>query len=201
MNSFKDFLMCYNNEDVVPTLEAMQKMIEFYHQKEIDMLKLGCTLPNLANDCLHKSTDSKIYPFTESDKDLLGKIREVILGEPSIDFTLNAGVDETFIRKPTILCKSFVGIDANQLYHYSMCQPMPTGLYTRWNYEPESQNFMPQQNKTRSFENMALPYFQQTGPERRIESNVTTDRQKKIDCFSVDGICNHCNTVFEAMGC
>ena len=23
---------------------------------------------------------------------------------------------------------------------------------------------------------------------------------KKIDCFSVDGICCHCNTVFEAMG-
>ena len=25
--------------------------------------------------------------------------------------------------------------------------------------------------------------------------------KKKIDCFSVDGICYHCNTVFEAMGC
>ena len=62
--SFKDFLMWYNNEDVVTTLEAMQKMIEFYHQKEIDILKLGCTLPNLANICLHKSTHSKFYPFT-----------------------------------------------------------------------------------------------------------------------------------------
>ena len=68
MKSFKDFLMWYNNKAVVPTLEAMQKMIEFYHQKEIDMSKLGCTLPNLANICLHKSTDSKFYPFTESDK-------------------------------------------------------------------------------------------------------------------------------------
>ena len=58
MKSFKDFLVWCNNKDVVPTLEAMQKMIEFYHQKEIDMLKLGCTLPNLANICLHKSTDS-----------------------------------------------------------------------------------------------------------------------------------------------
>ena len=31
MKSFKDFLMWYNNKDVVSTLEAMQKMIEFYH--------------------------------------------------------------------------------------------------------------------------------------------------------------------------
>ena len=41
MSSFKDFLRWYNNEDVVPTLEAMQKMIAFYHDKDIDMLKLG----------------------------------------------------------------------------------------------------------------------------------------------------------------
>ena len=63
INSFKDFLRLYNNKDVVPTLEAMQKMIAFYHAEVIDMLKLGCTLPNLANICLHKSTDAKFYPF------------------------------------------------------------------------------------------------------------------------------------------
>ena len=48
---------------------------------------------------------------------------------------------------------------------------------------------------------MVLSYFQQTRPERKIENNVTTGRQKKTDCFTVDGICNHCNTVFDAMGC
>ena len=48
---------------------------------------------------------------------------------------------------------------------------------------------------------MALSCFQQTGPECRIESDVTTGGQKKIDCFSVDGICNLCNSVLEAMGC
>ena len=64
---FKEFLQWYNNKDVVPTLEAMQKMIEFYHDKGIDMLKLGSTLPNLANTCLHKSTNLNIYPFFEGD--------------------------------------------------------------------------------------------------------------------------------------
>ena len=131
MKSFKDFLMWYNNKDVVPTLEAMQKMIDFYHQKEIDILKLGCTLPNLANICRHKSTDSKFYPFTESGKDILEIIREDMVGVPSIVFTRKAVVDETFIRKSTNLCQSIVGIDASQLCPYSMCQPMPTGLYTR----------------------------------------------------------------------
>ena len=199
--SFKDFLMWYNDKDVVPTLEAMQKMIEFYHQKEIALLKLGCTLPNLANICLHKSTESKFYPFTESDKDLLEKIREDMVGGPSIIFTRKAVVVKTFIGKSTSLCKSVVGIDASQLYPYSMCQPMPTGLYTRWNCDSESQKFMPRQNKTRTFENMVRSCFQQTRPECKIESNVTTGRQIKIDCFSVDGICNHCYTVFEAVCC
>ena len=40
MNTFRDFLKWYNNKDVVPTLDAMIKMIQFYHSKQIDMLKL-----------------------------------------------------------------------------------------------------------------------------------------------------------------
>ena len=179
----------------------MQKMIEFYHEKEIDMLKLGCTLPNLANICLHKSTDSKFYPFTESDKDLLDKIREDMVGGPSTVFTRKAVVDETFVRKSSNMCKSIVGIDASQLYPYSICQPMPTGLYTRCDYDSETKRFTARQNKSRSFEKILLSYFQQKQPDCKIESNITTGRQKKIDCFSVDGICYHCNTVFEAMGC
>ena len=87
MQFFSDFLKWYNNKDVVPTLEAMQKLIEFYHNKGIDMLKLGCTLPNLAKVCLPKPTVSKFYPFAESDRDLLEKIREDMVGGPSIVFT------------------------------------------------------------------------------------------------------------------
>ena len=102
---FSDFLKWYNNKDVVPTLEPMQKTIEFYHNKGIDMLKLGCTLPNLANICLHKSTDSKFYPLTELDKDLPEKIREDLVGGPSFVFTRKAVVDETLIRKSSDMCK------------------------------------------------------------------------------------------------
>ena len=126
-----------------------------------------------------------------------------MVGGPSIVFTRKVVVDETFIRESSNLCKSIVGIDASQLYPYSMCQPMPFGLYTRWEYDSETERFTARQNKSRSFENMVLSYFQQSRPDYKIESNVTTGRQKKIDCFSVDGICSfvHCNTVFEAMGC
>ena len=33
--AFKAFLKWYNDKDLVPTLEAMQKKIEFYHQKKL----------------------------------------------------------------------------------------------------------------------------------------------------------------------
>ena len=138
MSSFKGFLRWYNNNDFVPTLTSMRKMIAFYHDKDIDILKLGCILPNMANICLHKSTDAKFHPFTERDKDLLEKIPEDVVGGRSIVVTRKAVVDETFLRKSVHICKSIVGIDASQLYPYSMCQPMPAGLYTRSDCDSES---------------------------------------------------------------
>ena len=79
-----------------------------------------------------------------------------MVGGPSIVCTRKAVVDETFIRKPSNFCKSNVDIDASQLYSYSMCQPMPTGLYTLWEYDSETKRFTARQNKSRSYENMVL---------------------------------------------
>ena len=202
MSSFMNFLRWYNNKHVAPPLEAMQKKMAFYHEKDIDMmLKLGCTLPNLANICLHKSTDAKFCSFTEGDEDLLEKNRKDAVGGPFIVFTRKTVVDETSMGKSTNICKSIVGIDASQLYPYAMCQPMPTGLYMRWDNDSETSRFTPRQNKTHRFENMVISYFQRTRPDCKTQSFYTTGRQKKIDGFSVDGFCSHCNTVFEAMGC
>ena len=130
----------------------MQKMITFYQDIEIDRLKLAWTLPNLATNCQHKSTDKKIHPITEACRDLAEKFRENVVGGPSIIFTRKASVVETFIRKSTIICKSYVGLDAIQQNPYSMYQPMPTGLYTRWDLDPETNWFTPWQNKTRRSE-------------------------------------------------
>ena len=105
-------------------------MLKFFHDQKIDMLKLGSTQPNLAKICLHKSMDRKFHPFIEADKDLHEKIPSEMTGGPSIMFTRKAFVDKTFIRRSNNICKAIVGIDASQLYPFSMCQAMPTGLYT-----------------------------------------------------------------------
>ena len=164
------------------------------------MLKLGCTLPNLANISLHKSTSAKFYPYTETDKDLLQKIRKHMVGGLSLVFTRKTVVVETFIWSSRNNCKSIVGNDASQLYPYSMCLPMPTGLNTRWEYDTAYIRFKPQQNKSRNFGSMCMSYFQRQRPDGKIESFYNTGTQKKVDCFKADGFCAHCNTVFEAMG-
>ena len=101
-------------KDVVSTLEAMQKV-------NIDILKPRCTLPNLANNCPHKSPDMRFYHFTEADKDLLEKAWKDVVSSLSIVSTRKAVVDETFIEKSTNIFKSFVGNDASQLYPHSKC--------------------------------------------------------------------------------
>ena len=51
----------------------------------------------------------------------------------------------------------------------------------------KTQKFKARQNRVRNFENMVMSYLQATGLECKIESYYTTVKQKKIDCFSVDG--------------
>ena len=82
-----------------------------------------------------------------------------------------------------------------------MCQPLPTGLYTRWDLESETARFTPQQNNNRSYENMVTSFFQQLRPDYEIESFYTTSKHKKIDSSAFDEYCSHCNTVSEAMVC
>ena len=92
--------------------------------------------------------------------DLLEKLRDDMVGGPSLVDTKKVVVDNTFIRDSTNWCKSIVGIHASQLYIFSRCQAVPTGLYTRWELDSESGKFKPSWNKTRSFGNMFMPCFQ-----------------------------------------
>ena len=121
-------------------------------------------------------------------------------GGPSIAFARKAVVDEILIRNSSNVCKSIVGMDASQVYPFSKCQDKPTGLYTRWEFDTDMQKFKAGHNRTRHFENMVMSFYRETRPECNIESFFTSGKQIKIDCFNVNGYCDHCKTVFEATG-
>ena len=48
MRNLRDFLIWYNNLDMVPFLEALNKMSQFWCQYGVDMLKEAISLPGLA---------------------------------------------------------------------------------------------------------------------------------------------------------
>ena len=54
MSTFKDFLVWYNNLDVVPFLEAVEKMSAFWQERKIDMLKASVEVPLLIPSLLLK---------------------------------------------------------------------------------------------------------------------------------------------------
>ena len=51
----------------------------FYQENAIHRLELGCTLPNLANISLHKSTDAQFCSFMKGDKDIFEKLEKLLL--------------------------------------------------------------------------------------------------------------------------
>ena len=102
-------------------------------------------------------------------------------GGPSIVFIRKAVVDKTFIRTSNKICKAIVGIDASQLYPFAMCQAMPTGIYTRWEFDSDPQKFKARQNKIRKFENIVISYYQTIRPNCTIERIYITGKQKRID--------------------
>ena len=76
MTTFRDFLQWYNNKNVVPTLDAMQKMIEFYHDKGIGMLKLGCTVPNLARQNRVQTFENMVMSYFQDLKLKVSTLQE-----------------------------------------------------------------------------------------------------------------------------
>ena len=70
MKTFKDYLEYYNNLDVIPFVEAVEKMKVFYRERNLDIFKGGVSLPGLVLKYLIKSTDSNFSLFKQEDEDL-----------------------------------------------------------------------------------------------------------------------------------
>ena len=162
-STFKYFLRWYNNKYVVPTLDAMQKIVDSNHNTGIEILEFGCILQIFANIGLHKSIAAKFCVFTESEKYSMEKIREDMVGGPSMVFTRKAAVDETLTPDSMNWCKSIVGIDVSQLHLFSLCQAMPTGLYKRWELELDCSKFKSISNKRIVFIIWSCHTFNESG--------------------------------------
>ena len=142
MTTLRQFLVWYNNRDVVPFLEAIDKQFAFYQQQRIDMFKDGISVPGLTLLYLFNDLPPNTYftVFNRTNSDLHELVKDNIVGGPAIIFHRYHETGVTKIRggEP---CRSIVGYDAYALYLWALMQEMPTGWYTRRRAEKQ---FRPQ---------------------------------------------------------
>ena len=204
MTTLRDFLVWYNNRDVVPFLQAIDRQFDFYQQGGIDMLKQGISVPGLTLLYLFNDLPEKTYftIFNEKNKDLHDFVKDNICGGPSIIFHRYHEKGVTALRRNEYgevarPCRSIVGYDANALYLWSLMQDMPMRWYTRQraekDFRPESAQMYGQMAAERlTWES------ERTGVSIRHQIN---GRDKRIGKHRVDGWCSETKTAYQFQGC
>ena len=146
-------------EDPMRFCIFLRRMAEFHHNKSLEIMKLGGTLHNVANICLHFSTCAKFSTFSDGDKNLLWKLWEDLVGGPWKVLTRKTVINETQIHNSTHVWKSNVRVLAGQLYVYSMCRPLPAGINTRYWFDAQWQRYKRCRIKCWSFSVRVTSYF------------------------------------------
>ena len=199
MKTMRDFLVWYNNRDVIPFLQAIDKQFAFYQQHNIDMFKDGISVPGLSLLHLFNDlpNDTNFVTFNRTNSDLHELVKDNIVGGPAIIFHRYHVKDVTKIRGGSEPCRSIVGYDANALYLWALMQDMPTGWYVR---RREENGFRPQQ--AQPYGQMAVQWINcesdRTGCTIRHQAN---GREKRIGKLPVDGWCAETRTAYQFHGC
>ena len=199
MKTMRDFLVWYNNRDVIPFLQAIDKQFAFYQQHNIDMFKDGISVPGLSLLHLFNDLPNDTYftVFNRTNSDLHELVKDNIVGGPAIIFHRYHEKDVTKIRGGGETCRSIVGYDANALYLWALMQDMPTGWYVRRRAE---NGFHPQQ--AQPYGQMAIQWLtresDRTGCTIRHQAN---GREKRIGKLPVDGWCAQTRRAYQFHGC
>ncbi|KAJ8020607.1 hypothetical protein HOLleu_40243 [Holothuria leucospilota] len=197
MQTMKDFLTWYNNRDVVPFLEALEKMAQFYRERHIDVFKDGISVPGLTMKYLFQKAKGEPFAlFDEKNKDLYYTFRSNLVGGPSIIFHRYQEKDKTTIRDTDNVCQKIVGFDANALYLWAIMQNMPTGPYLR---RREETGFKLEKSRPVSLEWLQWKAY----VENVFIRHQGNDKEKRVGLrrIPVDGFCRDTNTVYQFHGC
>ncbi len=128
MKSFKDYLEFYNAADVKGFVLAVEKMLEFYFELEIDLFKTCQSSPGAARSLMFKDLGQTYFSlFSKKNADLYHVLKANCTGGPSIVYHRYHEADKTFIKNSKKVCKKILGWDCNALYLYCISQIMPSG--------------------------------------------------------------------------
>ena len=143
MKTFKDWVRYYNNLDVAPGLEALEKMKNFYTEKGIDIMKDAVSIPGVSLHYLLRGAIERKAVLYSPSKEAYDMLKAAVVGGPSLVFTRYHEVGKTRIRSHQIaepkLCKNILGYDANALYLSTMLREIPCGKEKVVHYTGEYQ--------------------------------------------------------------
>ena len=201
MSSLKDFLVWYNNLDVVPFLAALEKQVQFYQGLGLDMLKDALGIPGLTLRYLFKGVPRGVYfsLINKKHRDLHELLRQQIVGGPSLIFHRYHEAGVTRIRKGTKPVASVIGLDANALYLHALTQDMPTGLPIRRRKES---GFRPEYLD--KYGRLAHEWLEFVAQRHNITiRHKFNDREKALGNrqIRVDGWCASTSTAYQFHGC
>ena len=156
MQTFGDWLKYYNNLDVAPFLEALQKMKAFYTDLGVDIFKDAVSLPGVSQQFVLRGTLQPRRGYKPPDlyapnKEAYGMLKAAVVGGPSLVFTRKHVAGETHIRSHQYgegarLARRILGYDANSLYPSTMMKEMPCcpGVVTTYNHPELCAEVFPQ---------------------------------------------------------
>ena len=199
MSTLRDFLVWYNNRDVIQFLEAIAKQFAFYHDRGIDMFKDGISVPGLSLLHLFNDLPNDTYftVFNRTNSDLHKLVKDNIVGGPAIIFHRYHEKGITKIRGGSELCRKIEGYDANALYLWAIMQDMPTGWYTR---RQEENKFRPQ--PAQPYGQMAVQWLTWEAAKNGCTiRHQVNGREKRIGKLPVDGWCAETRTAYQFHGC
>ena len=143
MRSFADWLRYYNNLDVAPGLETLERMRAFYAEKGIDILKDAVSIPGVSLHYLLRGAVERGAELYSPGKEAYKMLKGAVVGGPSLVFTRYHEVWVTTIRSRQTaelrLCQRILGYDANALYLSTMLLEMPCGKERVMHYSDEYQ--------------------------------------------------------------
>ena len=134
MTTMRDYLRWYNNLDVIPMVEACEKLRLQYNRKMIDPFKQAISSPGASMILGMKEAEKQGYTFpliNERNNDFQYKVQSNIVGGPSIVFNQVNIAGETKIRGTENICQSIEGYDANSLYPSVMRGFLPVYCWYR----------------------------------------------------------------------
>ena len=192
MKTMRDFLVWYNNRDVTPFLQAIDKQFAFYQQHNIDMFKDGISVPGLTLLYLFKDLPSKTYftVFNKTNSDLHQLVKNNIVGGPAIIVHRYHEKDITKIRGDSrVRCQCSVPVGSDAGHAYGMVHASSRGERIPSSTSPTVRT---------DGRPVVTGESDRTGYSIRHQVN---GREKRIGKLPVDGWCAKAHTAYQFHGC